>query len=309
MKEIKHGHFSSVEETLPYLNEVRKQYFSHIILYLSFAFLLVLISFSLFVLGFVIDSGRFFILFVIASLLLLFLVPIIFYLKAKKLNRQYKFVVYGNLLLFYTLNHYDNFAFLYQIDQERLIQNCKRKDFIPREDEPISHYKGNIKKVTFMSFAYINAKQKKRLFPSYPLSYGRMIVFTRPVFSPCSFVILANQNKNDFILSETLKPYELDNDAFGSQYCVFSVEGANVESILTKDLKEGILRLNKEFGCTLSLFIEDNKWSIYLDNLKESFLLKMNKELVLSSCSFIQDKFMLPRIIYDELGFDLQSEA
>lgn len=307
MKEIKHEQFASVEEALPYLNEVRKQYYTRTILYLLIAVALVLISFLFFVLGVVLFEGRFFLLFLLLALVVVLLFPVIFYLKAKKLTKRYQLVVYGTLLLFYTMKTYDNFAFIYHVDQDMVTRDCKMKNIMIEGENAISHYKGNIKKVNFTSFVYRDGKTKKILLGNkkYNQPHGRFICFQRPVISPVEVLILHKKDMELFSIDKTLlHNIDVDDIALKNDYVILADHEKQVFDVLTKELIERIQKLNEELSCRISLQVKDQKWFVYLNGLHQKFYLKLNKELVSESCPFIEEKFSLINKIYQGLGLD-----
>lgn len=307
MKEIKHEQFASVQEALPYLNEVRKQYYTSAILYLLIAVALVLVSFLLFILGVALFEGRFFLFFLLLALFILLLFPVIFYLKAKKLTKRYQLVVYGTLLLFYTMKTYDNFAFIYHVDQDMVTRDCKMKNIKIESENAISHYKGNIRKVNFTSFVYQDEKTKKILLGNkkYNQPHGRFICFQRPIISPVEVLILHKKDMESFAIDKTLLHHvDIADDAFKNDYVILADHEKQALDVITKELLASIQKLNKELSCRISIQVKDQKWFVYLSDLHQKFYLKLNKELVIESCPFIEEQFSLINKIYQELGLD-----
>ena len=292
--------FKTDQETIPYLEEARRYYLGRSIIDLMIALLFALAGIALLVIGSIFEQGRFLLIFGILGLALLLLVPIIFILKAKRRPRQFKMALYSTLLLLYAFASYDNFAFMYQLDEEREKKEFLLKEFKPLQEDATSRYKGNMHKVTFTSFAYTYKQNQEK---------GRYIAFKLPVFVHFPVLLLNRKDHDLFHVPENLKQTVIqDDELFTKEFEIFSEDDKEGRRVIHDQRRKGVIQLEKELNCTISLLFKDNRCFVYLNGFNDSYTPSLFRSVSQRDLDGV--KAMVDRIhhIYQVLNLDFGNE-
>lgn len=294
--------FKNDQETIPYLEEARKYYLGKTILDIAIAAAFGLVGLTLLISGPFFAEGRFTLLFGILGLALVILIPVIFILKARRRPRQFKMAVFSTLLLLYAFDAYDNFAFMYSLDEERVKKDFLVKEFKPIQEDATARYKGNIRKVTFTSFSYDYAYQGAQ-------EKGRYIAFKLPVFVHSSVLVINKKDKGLFNIPEELKQSTLlGNKLFDERFTVLAEDNNEALSVINAQRIQGLCHLEEELKCRLALYFTDNRCFVYLNDFKDSYHPSMLKSISQADLDGVKRVVHMIHHIYQELNLDYGNE-
>lgn len=293
MKPEDKPNFASEEETIPYLEKVRKNYRKRHLLFSLLAGLVILLGILLIVFAPLISDGRFFVLFLLLGLLVILFGPVPFLLRAQAQKIKYRTQVYTTLLLFDTLHTYDKFAFIYDMNQIHISNKLKLKEKYKVTEEAVTKCKGSLHKTGFISFDYVLDKHKEE---------GKYIAFHTPYFVSSPVLIRAKNQQDWFSYDDKMKVKVIGgNEEFDSLYDVYGEEEDGCYYLLTPKLVKEILSLCEKIHAGLTILYQDNYCIVYLTYGKKPYQVRFNHPFDSSDLEEIKESYHLIADVYQSL--------
>lgn len=264
------------------IEKERRKYIRKEIFNIVFSILTMCCGILFIILGIVIAQGKFLALFLILGLFVLLFLPVIFVFQAKSQKKKYVSYVFSLYLLDFT-SSYETFSFVYHSKDDKHIDPIipSNSKIIPSSYES---FKGNINKTFFVSYLFELNK-----------SISRVFSYTTHYFVPHSILIVSKKNVtlND---KENKEYFAFEN----SEHKIY-LEDKNIDiSSLLNEIQEN----EKKYSCSISIYIKDNKWIIYFDELKKEDMFSLHFSFKEEYISKIKEKYLLGYEVYQSFKIE-----
>lgn len=250
----------------------RKSYKVKAILYKIVAILTMTISFGLIVLGGLYNTEKWSFVFPLIGVVVFILVPVPFIFLSAKYITTYNNLIYRTYLPNMVLNIYDDFALIYNVEENSEYKACLIKHSKTYKRNNMLSFKGRINSNTFTSFCYMIGNDFK----------GRFISIKTIIND--DFTIVNKWTKKFYKIDEQLVK---DGDYLYSKNVSEEIKNAH------KKLLEKYKRVD--------IFASNNHYYVYLHNIKLTPV-TINRKFDDIEMNKLKEYISIPKYIFDELS-------
>lgn len=236
------------------------------------ALVILLASFGLIIFGSTYDSGKYSMIFTVIGIVLFVLLPYPFLLLAKKNLKSYNNLVYRTFLPSMVLNIYDDFALIYNVEENNEYKACSLKKARIYKGSDILSYKGRIESDFFTSFCFMLAKETK----------GRFISIKTIVND--EFTIVHKNHR---------KSYDIDYELIKEGDYYYSM---NISESVKKAHRKLVEKYNK-----VDVFATHDHYYVYLHSIPISPV-SVYRKLDEAELGKLKDYISIPKYIVEELN-------
>lgn len=238
------------KELLAKIEKQRHVYLRKRIINEALALLFVLAGFVFVLCSFLVTPGSFYLLFFLIGILIILFLPIVFMYQAKSETGKYQAYVLSMVSL--SLNgFYETYSFVYKEEEWKLPKEnlLKEKTYLPHS--VISHHKGRIDGVDFVSLLYTSPERHQ---------HGRLVSYTLDFMIPSEIVILSKKRMYAYRIPED----GLKKDDRYPDHVSFIRDS----SVHLDEMVHEMEALEKEYSFDISLVMKDRHCHLYLEGVR-----------------------------------------
>lgn len=264
-----------IEECVPHLEARRRHYLRHSVAGIVLASLFGASFFALIVVGAILDKMAI----AIPSVFgFLFITPIFVFMSVNAANR-YKALFAKEVAPLFSTGLYERFLADTRRDVGELKKQMAAEMTKKPDDEAASYYEGAYRGVSFFTFGYGYVAPGK----GHPRqAIGRYYEFTLPHSASVPVLVKNKQSLRIFAKKNLPLVVKTESTLFEENHQTTSTDEEKARLVLTPAVLMAVLDVENEYKGHASIFFNENKALLYLDDYEARFRLSVMKEVTVN---------------------------